>query len=91
MKVSELKFKSKQCEENTLWMVNTDLGKITVLHRRTGWGGGLFDTETGYKAPDGKFWLASDMFDIRDYPDLELEQAIEKIKIYANTCVGVMS
>lgn len=88
MKVSELEFKESKIGDDAIFFcANTELGEITVLDRMTGWG--MRDTETGYRSPDDKFWLASCMFDIRNYPDLEFEQAIEKIKEYANTCVGV--
>lgn len=65
-----------------------DFERITVLDRLTGFSGGIRDRETGYKDKDGKFWLASGGFDIRDYPDLTIEEAIEKIKVNSNTCVG---
>ena len=91
MKVSELEFKKtiQGGGEDTLFGCNTDLGRISILDRMTGWGGGIRDIETGYEDKDGKFWLASCGFDIRDFPELEIPQAIEKIKKNANTCVGV--
>jgi hypothetical protein len=91
MKVSELDFKKtiQGGGEDTLFGCNTDLGRISVLDRMTGWGNGIRGIETGYSDKNGKFWLASCGFDIREYPDLDLPQAIEKIKEYANTCVGV--
>ena len=89
MKISELEFIEKQQgEDNILYFVYTDLGRITVLDRMTGWGNGTRDTETGYTDTEGAFWLASCMFDIRDYPELEVSEAIAKIKENANTCVG---
>jgi hypothetical protein len=66
--------------EETLYTAHTDLGRITVLDRITGWGGGLRDIETGYTDKDDRFWLASGMFDIRRFPDLTLDEAIELIK-----------
>jgi len=66
----------------------SDGGKITVLDRMTGWGYGVRDIETGYRDKDNKFWLASGNFDIREFPGLTISEAIEKIKLYANTCLG---
>lgn len=64
-----------------------NLGSITVLDRMTGFSFGR-DTETGYRDPDGKFWLASGMFDIRKHMPISLKDAIELIKANANNCVG---
>jgi len=61
--------------------------RITVLDRMTGFSWGR-DIETGYRDLEGKFWLASSDFDIRRWPELTLEQAVEKIKANANTCKG---
>lgn len=65
-----------------------EVEKITVLDRLTGFGDGIRDIESGYKNPDGKFWLASGNFDIRDIPGITVAEAISKIKENANTCVG---
>lgn len=62
-------------------------GSITVLDRMTGFG--WRDTETGFRDPDGFFWLASGNFNIRDSPDLSISVAIELIKNSANTCIAV--
>ena len=90
MKVSEIIFsKETYCDgENNLYSAKTEFGRITVLDRLTGYGGGMRDTETGYRDLADKFWLASSMFDIREYPNLELDEAIELIKKHSNTCVG---
>jgi hypothetical protein len=91
MLVKDLAWKEeKRCDgEDSLYIAHTDLGRITVRDRLTGWGGGLRDTETGFKDKDGKFWLASGMFDIRRFPELLLKDAIELIKKEANTCIGI--
>lgn len=89
-------FDAKKFEEwkapadNTLaGLVLANGGTITVLVRRTGWGdGSIFDTETGYRSPDGKFWLASGNFDVREYNPATEEEAVALIKSRANTCVG---
>lgn len=64
-----------------------DNGYISVLDRMTGFG--YRDIETGYRDKDGLFWLASGNFDIREYPDYTVEEAIELIKVNANNCKGI--
>ena len=71
---------------NTVYL--PDGSRITVLDRKTGWGGGMMDTETGLLEKNGRWWLASGMFDIRDYPDYTIEEAVNMIKKMANTCMG---
>ena len=63
-----------------------EFGSITVLDRMTGYG--HRDVETGFRDPEGKFWLVSGNFSIRSYPDLTINEAIEQIKLLANTCRG---
>lgn len=76
------------CEgQDTIYRLNCEGHKITVLDRLTGWGGGIRDIETGYKNPEGKFWLASGNFDIREFKELTINDAIKKIKEFANTCI----
>ena len=60
-------------------------GSITVVDRMTGFG--WRDVETGFRDPDGLFWLASGNFDITGFPDLSISEAIELIKENANTCI----
>lgn len=69
--------------------VHTNIGSITVVHRRTGYIGVIFDTETGYRDMKGKFWLASCNFDIRDHNPKTVGEAIKLIKKNANTCKGI--
>jgi len=71
---------------NTVYL--PDGARITVLDRETGWGGGIRDTETGLLEKNGRWWLASGMFDIRDYPDHTIEEAVGMIKKMSNTCRG---
>ena len=66
--------------------LHTNLGTITVLERMTGFG--WLDTETGYRDPDGKFWLASGMQDVRESDCKTLGEAIRWVKDRANNCVG---
>lgn len=63
-----------------------DGNRITVVDRLTGFGWRAI--ETGLLDKDGEFWLASGNFDIRMFPELEISEAIKKIKENANTCIG---
>ena len=71
--------------------LHTNIGSITVLDRMTGFSGidgfGVRDTETGYRSPEGEFWLASGNFDIRSYNHKTIGEAIICIQDNANTCV----
>jgi hypothetical protein len=89
--LKDLTFTEKKTHggENTLFVAKTEFGIITILDRMTGWDDGRRDTETGFTDTHNKFWLASGMFDIREFPDLTIKQAIEKIKSNANTCIGL--
>lgn len=62
-------------------------GSITVVDRMTGFG--WRDVETGFCDPDGLFWLATGDFDITDFPDLSISEAIELIQRNANTCIAM--
>ena len=76
--------------EDIIFVAHTNEGRFTVLDRLTGWGGGnCRDTETGFKDTTGKFWLASGMFDIRDFPELAIQEAVDLVKKEANTCIGI--
>ena len=92
--VADLEFKTIDSDpENVLSRAEVNNGEfITVLFRRTGFGSDLgmtiFDTETGYRNKAGSFWLASGDFDIREFPELTITEAIQRIKDNANTCVG---
>ena len=91
MKVSELTWAEEtRCEgQDTLYTAHLPNGdRLTVLHRMTGYGYSVFDTETGYRDLSGKFWLASGNQDVRKYKDFTVEQAIEWVKTNANNCVG---
>jgi len=87
MKISDIVFKeTRHGDSDILFTAHTEYGRITILDRMTGYGNGMRDIETGFTEGDGKFWLASGRFDIREYPELSVEEAIEKIKANANTC-----
>ena len=75
------------CNQATQVALHTNLGSITILERMTGYG--WFDVETGYRDPDGKFWLASGMCDVREAGVKTIGEAIEWIKENSNTCRGV--
>lgn len=72
--------------ENIQSVLHTNLGSITVLDRLTGFG--WRDVETGYRDKDGKFWLASGGYDVRDAGDMTVVEAVEWVKERANACVG---
>lgn len=46
------------------------------------------DVETGFTDSEDNFWLASGEFDIREFPELTIKEAIKFIKKSANTCKG---
>lgn len=74
--------------EDTLNRANIpNVGRFTVLDRMTGFG--YRDVETGFKDMEGKFWLASGQKDVRDYPDMSIQDAVEWVKRHANQCVGI--
>lgn len=74
-------------EKDRQWAFFSNLGSITVLDRMTGFG--WRDIETGYRDPEGKFWLASGMYDVRKSGVKTIGEAIEWIKQRANNCVGI--
>jgi hypothetical protein len=73
-------------EDNIQYALHTNLGSLTVLDRLTGFG--WRDIETGFRGPDGKFWLASGGCDVRDSGASTIGAAIEWVKKHANTCDG---
>jgi len=74
--------------EDTMYRAHApEIGRFTVLDRMTGFG--HRDIETGFKDLNGKFWLASGDFDVRDHPDLTFQEAADLVKKNANNCVGV--
>lgn len=82
MKIRELIFeKCAPVAGNTLYSCTVELGRITVLDRLTGYGNGTIrDIETGFKDLQGGWWCRPGNFDIRTFPELELEEAIRLIK-----------
>jgi len=66
---------------------HSELGSLTVLDRMTGFG--WRDIETGYRSPEGKFWLASGNYDVRNSKAKTVGEAIEWVKQRANNCVGI--
>ncbi len=89
MKVKDLLFRESpdNNKDRLLYSAYFDDSRITVLNRMTGYGDGIRDIETGFTDDEGTFWLASGMFDIRDYPEIEINKAIMLIKDNSNTCV----
>ena len=85
---AELFHKPKyQHEGDESFALHTNLGSLTVLDRMTGFVGGIRDTESGFRDPDGNFWLASGMYDVRESKVKTIGEAIEWVKDRANTCV----
>jgi len=88
--------KKNLLDDDALYTCELPQGRITVLNRMTGYGNGQRDIETGFRsngwkdeeADKVKFWLASGMFDIREYPELTITEAIALIKRSANWVVG---
>jgi hypothetical protein len=72
--------------DETQMALHTDMGSLTVLDRMTGYG--WRDIETGFRSPDGKFWLASGNFDVRNSGSSTMQEAIDRVKKNANTCIG---
>ena len=90
MKVFELEFQVKDICDDKLYFCNTEFGKITVLNRETGImaDAPVRDIETGFRDNDNRMWIASGMFDIREWPDKTIEEAIEWIKENSNILQG---
>lgn len=65
--------------------LHTNLGSLTVVDRLTGFG--WRDVETGYRGPNGEFWLASGDQDVTRSTVKTLGEAIEWVKERANTCI----
>jgi hypothetical protein len=90
MTIGNSVFIEKNMGQDVLFYLDIgDNERISVLDRLTGFSDGVRDIETGYKDYCDKFWLASGNFDIREFPDLTINEAIAKIKDNANTCIGV--
>jgi hypothetical protein len=89
MKISELNFQSCHTnDDDILHTAQTDVGRITVLDRLTGFGDGTIrDIETGYRDLNGNFWLVSGDIDIRCKSDISIDEAILYIKENATTFV----
>jgi len=73
-------------DDNHQVAFHSELGSITVLDRRTGFG--WRDIESGYRDKDGKFWLASGNIDVRESGCATIGEATEWIKRKANNCKG---
>jgi len=74
--------------EDTMYRAHApEIGRFTVLDRMIGFG--HRDIETGFKDLNGKFWLASGDFDVRDHPDFTFQEAVDWVKKNANNCIGV--
>lgn len=65
--------------------LHTNLGSLTVLDRMTGFG--WRDVETGYRDPNGEFWLASGNQDVTKSGVKTIGEAIKWVKERANICI----
>jgi hypothetical protein len=85
----ELEFHEVSCQidDNKQYALHTNIGSLTVLDRMTGFG--FRDIETGYRDPDGNFWLASGLRDVRNSDVVNMQEAIDWVKERANTCVDL--
>lgn len=91
IKISDIEWETWSVYETNI-LIGTYLpegGQITVLDISTSYNGGVRDFETGYRDENDNFWLASGKFDIREFQDITILQAIKKIKENANTCIPV--
>ena len=80
LKLSKLIWEERpHCEDDICWAIHLHIGSITVLDRMTGFSFGR-DIESGFRDPQGNFWLASGDFDIRTLGDITVREAIEIIK-----------
>ena len=92
--MSELEFHTPKhfFETDIALALHTNIGSITVLDRMTGFSGidgfGVRDTETGYRTPEGEFYLASGNYDVRRQNFKTIGEAIVWIIDNANTCRG---
>ena len=73
-----------ELRDDEQWALHTDIGSLTVMDRRTGYG--WRDVETGFRDIGGKFWLASSDCDVRSSGCKTIGEAIEWVKQRANTC-----
>jgi hypothetical protein len=67
-----------QFDTNRQWALHTDIGSLTVLDRMTGFG--YRDVETGFRDPNGQFWLSSGHQDVRLSGATTLGEAIAWVK-----------
>lgn len=88
-RLSKLEFHTPEhvFESDVQVALHTNIGTITVLDRLTGFSGGIRDIETGYRSPEGEFWLASGGYDVRDQNFKTIGEAIVWIQDKANTCI----
>ena len=79
--------KGSAIEDDTQLCFFSNIGNITILDRMTGFG--WRDIETGFRDPDGYFWLASGGCDVLNAGLSTVGDAIDWIKKNANTCVAL--
>jgi hypothetical protein len=80
MNIEDLRWRGYQRSGDTVWFANTEEYIFSVLNRETGYGNKLRDVETGLTDTEDNLWLVSGDFDIRNYPELTIKEAVDKIK-----------
>lgn len=70
-------------EDNQQVAFHSDLGSLTVLRRRAGFG--LWDTETGFRDSQGNFWLTSGGMDVRSIAPANFATMVDWVKANAET------
>lgn len=65
--------------DNVSWNCHTPLGRLSILYRDLGLEMPCHDTESGFADPDGGWWYRPG-FDVRQFPDMTVEQAIVEVK-----------
>ena len=65
--------------DNVSWHCSTPLGVFSVVYRDLGLEISCHDTESGLREPNGAWWCRPN-FDVRQFPDMTIEQAIVEVK-----------
>lgn len=76
--ISEIEWTEKDTHGDILRAFHFDLGRITVLDRMTGFG--YRETETAFTPKSSALFYLAQGFDIREYPEMSLVDAVELIK-----------
>lgn len=81
MKIKDLEWtRCRYGRIDHLHIAKCEFGRLTVLDRETGFGGGIRDVETGFTDLEGNFWLVSGNYDIREFVESDVEDEIKRLK-----------